>query len=69
MGKPDFIAKLETCLQAAQPSAIELQYLMKGFGYSVYKEGFDVRTCLSYDFYFHKIVIHWAVQPEETMNN
>ncbi|KAH3756202.1 hypothetical protein Pelo_11981 [Pelomyxa schiedti] len=52
-GKPDGIARLEAALGNAPPSFIELQYLMKGFGYSVYKEGFDV-------------VIHWSITPEES---
>ncbi|KAH3762165.1 hypothetical protein Pelo_5976 [Pelomyxa schiedti] len=51
-GKPDGIARLEAALGNAPPSFIELQYLMKGFGYAVYKEGFDV-------------VIHWSISPEE----
>jgi len=53
-GKHDAIAKLEAALGQTSPSYVELQHLNKGFGYAVYKEGFDV-------------VIHWAIAPEECL--
>lgn len=39
-GEPLF--KLENCLGVDGPDMVEYQYLMEGFGYGVYKEGFDV---------------------------
>jgi len=41
-GNKDGLATLEGALGVDGPSFVEYQYLMKGFGYSVYKEGFDV---------------------------
>jgi len=41
-GNKDDLAAFESALQSQGPAYAELQYLMKGFGYSVYKEGFDV---------------------------
>jgi len=41
-GNKDGLAVLEGALGAEGPSYVEYQYLMKGFGYSVYKEGFDI---------------------------
>ena len=36
------IGALETALGSKGPQYVELQYLKEGFGYGVYKEGFDV---------------------------
>ncbi|KAF2068090.1 hypothetical protein CYY_010584, partial [Polysphondylium violaceum] len=36
------ISKFETALGGAGPAFVEFQYLQKGFGYTVYKEGFDI---------------------------
>jgi len=47
----DELASFEAALGADGPSYSEYQYLMKGFGYGVYKEGFD-------------IVFHYAVGEE-----
>ena len=41
-GKRTELMNFEKALGCNGPSYIELQYLIKGFGYSVYKEGFDV---------------------------
>jgi len=41
-GNSDEIAKFQGALQSQGPQYAEYQYLMKGFGYSVYKEGFDI---------------------------
>jgi len=41
-GNHDELASFEASLGKDGPSYVELQYLMKGFGYSVYKEGFDI---------------------------
>eukprot|EP00026_Physarum_polycephalum_P021324 Phypoly_transcript_24505.p1 GENE.Phypoly_transcript_24505~~Phypoly_transcript_24505.p1 ORF type:complete len:157 (+),score=14.31 Phypoly_transcript_24505:24-473(+) len=41
------IAMLESALSASGPTYIEYQYVMAGFGYNVYREGFDV--VLHYD--------------------
>eukprot|EP00026_Physarum_polycephalum_P014080 Phypoly_transcript_14552.p1 GENE.Phypoly_transcript_14552~~Phypoly_transcript_14552.p1 ORF type:complete len:144 (-),score=30.34 Phypoly_transcript_14552:27-458(-) len=38
----DDIQRFQAALEAHGPSFVEYQFLMKGFGYSVYKEGFDV---------------------------
>jgi len=38
----DEILRFQNALGVPGPSHVEYQYLMKGFGYSVYKEGFDV---------------------------
>jgi hypothetical protein len=38
----DNILRFQAALEARAPTFVEYQYLMKGFGYSVYKEGFDV---------------------------
>lgn len=50
-GKSDEVASFEAALGADGPAYAEYQYLMKGFGYGVYKEGFD-------------IVFHYAVGEE-----
>eukprot|EP00727_Mastigamoeba_balamuthi_P009613 m51a1_g5274 hypothetical protein (494) ;mRNA; r:153597-156304 len=50
-GKRDAIAKFERAFGGTSPSFVEYQYLVKGFGYGVYKEGFDV-------------VFHWQVGEE-----
>eukprot|EP01106_Pelomyxa_sp_JSP_P017543 TRINITY_DN725_c0_g2_i1.p1 TRINITY_DN725_c0_g2~~TRINITY_DN725_c0_g2_i1.p1 ORF type:complete len:411 (+),score=127.50 TRINITY_DN725_c0_g2_i1:170-1402(+) len=55
-GRPDALSRLEAALGGTPPAFVEMQYLMKGFGYGVYKEGFD-------------IVVHWTVTPEETMGS
>jgi len=47
----DELASFEAALGADGPSYAEYQFLMKGFGYGVYKEGFD-------------IVFHYAVGEE-----
>jgi len=41
-GSSDEISKFQTALQSQGPAYAEYQYLMKGFGYGVYKEGFDI---------------------------
>lgn len=41
-GNKDGLATFEGALGVEGPSFVEYQYLMKGFGYSVYKEGFDI---------------------------
>lgn len=41
-GNRDGLASFEGALAVDGPSYVEFQYLMKGFGYSVYKEGFDI---------------------------
>jgi hypothetical protein len=46
------LAKFEGALGSNGPAWAEYQYLMKGFGYGVYKEGFD-------------IVFHYSVGEEE----
>jgi len=38
----ELLARFETALGVDGPEYAEYQYLMKGFGYGVYKEGFDV---------------------------
>jgi len=38
----DDILRFQTALASDGPSYAEYQYLMKGFGYGVYKEGFDI---------------------------
>lgn len=38
----DDIARFQTALASSGPAYAEYQYLMKGFGYGVYKEGFDI---------------------------
>jgi len=45
------MAAFEASLGGRGPASAEYQYLMKGFGYGVYKEGFDV-------------VFHWDVGQE-----
>ena len=39
---PDGIHELETAIKSSGPQFAELQYLMEGFGYGVYEEGFDI---------------------------
>jgi hypothetical protein len=41
-GNQEDMASFEGSLGSQGPSFVEFQYLMKGFGYGVYKEGFDV---------------------------
>jgi len=41
-GNPDDILRFQNALQSQGPLFAEYQYLMKGFGYGVYKEGFDI---------------------------
>lgn len=41
-GVKDELATFEASLRSEGPQFAEFQYLMKGFGYGVYKEGFDV---------------------------
>ena len=41
-GSADQLFNFEKCLGANGPDSVEYQYLMEGFGYGVYKEGFDV---------------------------
>lgn len=41
-GSSDEIARFQTNLRSTGPTYAEYQYLMKGFGYGVYKEGFDI---------------------------
>eukprot|EP01116_Phalansterium_solitarium_P016713 TRINITY_DN3948_c0_g1_i1.p2 TRINITY_DN3948_c0_g1~~TRINITY_DN3948_c0_g1_i1.p2 ORF type:complete len:488 (+),score=180.43 TRINITY_DN3948_c0_g1_i1:157-1620(+) len=41
-GNPDELLQFERSLNADGPAYVEFQILMKGFGYGVYKEGFDV---------------------------
>ncbi|KYQ89736.1 pleckstrin (PH) domain-containing protein [Tieghemostelium lacteum] len=36
------LSKFETSLGGSGPAFIEFQYLQKGFGYTVYREGFDI---------------------------
>ena len=51
-GNKAMIDKLEAAIGADKgPEFVELQYLMKGYGYGVYKEGFDV-------------VLHWNAGEE-----
>jgi len=38
----DDITRFQSALASSGPSYAEYQYLMKGFGYGVYKEGFDI---------------------------
>lgn len=38
----DEISRFQTALSSQGPAYAEYQYLMKGFGYGVYKEGFDI---------------------------
>lgn len=38
----DDLSELESALGATQPSYVEYQFLKEGFGYGVYKEGFDI---------------------------
>jgi hypothetical protein len=38
----DDISRFQSALSSQGPSYAEYQYLMKGFGYGVYKEGFDI---------------------------
>jgi len=42
MGNKDELASFEGSLRSEGPQFVEFQHLMKGFGYGVYKEGFDV---------------------------
>lgn len=51
-GNPDAIATMEAAICAPGPEYVEYQHLMTGFGYGVYKEGFD-------------IVFHYAVGSED----
>jgi len=41
-GNQDEMASFEASLGKDAPSYVEYQYLMRNFGYGVYKEGFDV---------------------------
>lgn len=41
-GSAEQIFNFEKCLGVSGPDSVEYQYLMEGFGYGVYKEGFDV---------------------------
>jgi len=41
-GNKSEMALFEGSLHSAGPSFVEYQYLQKGFGYGVYKEGFDI---------------------------
>lgn len=41
-GNHEELAAFEASLSKDGPSYVEYQYLMKGFGYGVYKEGFDI---------------------------
>jgi len=41
-GSSEEIARFQSGLQSQGPMFAEYQYLMKGFGYGVYKEGFDI---------------------------
>lgn len=41
-GSSDEILRFQSGLQSQGPLFAEYQYLMKGFGYGVYKEGFDI---------------------------
>jgi len=41
-GRRNDLQNFERALVSNGPDYVELQYLMRGFGYSVYKEGFDV---------------------------
>jgi len=41
-GNKNELALFEGSLQSSGPSYVEYQYLQKGFGYGVYKEGFDI---------------------------
>lgn len=51
-GRKDLVEKLEAALgNTTGPEFVEYQYLMKGYGYGVYKEGFD-------------IVFHWNAGEE-----
>jgi len=42
VGNKDELASFEGSLRSEGPQFAEFQHLMKGFGYGVYKEGFDV---------------------------
>lgn len=41
-GNADEVLRFQKALQSQGPHYAEYQYLMKGFGYGVYKEGFDI---------------------------
>lgn len=41
-GSPDHLFQFESSLGVSGPAYAEYQFLMKGFGYGVYKEGFDI---------------------------
>jgi hypothetical protein len=41
-GNVEQLSRFEAALGVSGPAFAEYQYLMKGFGYGVYKEGFDV---------------------------
>jgi len=41
-GNKNSLALFEGSLHSTGPSFVEYQYLQKGFGYGVYKEGFDI---------------------------
>jgi len=41
-GNKNSLALFEGSLHSSGPSFVEYQYLQKGFGYGVYKEGFDI---------------------------
>jgi len=51
VSSPDELHNFESSLMVAGPAWVEFQCLMKGFGYGVYKEGFDV-------------IFHYAVGSE-----
>jgi len=55
-GNKSEMALFEGSLHSAGPSFVEYQYLQKGFGYGVYKEGFD-------------IVFHYDVGEETSDSN
>lgn len=42
VASPEDLHNFEAALQVAGPTFVEFQCLMKGFGYGVYKEGFDI---------------------------
>jgi hypothetical protein len=42
LASSDDIGRFQTALSSSGPAYAEYQYLMKGFGYGVYKEGFDI---------------------------
>lgn len=59
----DDLGRFQTSLGITGPSFVEYQYLMKGFGYSVYKEGTDgqwpyvlLNVTLGFDVVFHYFV-------------